>query len=305
MTGVQRVALDRLLPGDSPRLAGPDEMHSQTLAEVETSLPPIIVHAKTMRVIDGAHRVRAAIIRGETHVRARIFYGSPEDAYVEAVRTNVAHGKPLSRMEREVAAKRILASRPNWSDRAIADVCGVSARMIASLRRRASESGLHLNARVGRDGRVRPVDAAEGRRRAAEVLSETPDASLREIARQANISPATARDVKARMRNGIDPVAGRRKHLASVPEPADTVVVAVSEPDELRELREDTSLQSMASGMRCLQLFTERFLTPQEWRDIADELPISRTYVVGDLARLCAKSWNDFADALQARVRQD
>lgn len=279
-------------------------MHAQTLAEVETSLPPILVHASTMRVIDGAHRVRAAIINGETHVYARIFHGSPEEAFLEAVRTNVAHGKPLSRRERELAAKRILASRPNWSDRAIADVCGVSAGMIASLRRRATEGGLQLNARVGRDGRVRPVDASEGRRRVVEVLSKQPDASLREIARQADVSAATARDVKARLRDGTDPVARRRTHLASVPEPADPGSVPASEPDDhLRVLREDTSLQTMASGLRCLQLFTERFLTPQDWRDIAADLPISRAYVVGDLARSCAKSWSDFADALQARAR--
>jgi ParB-like chromosome segregation protein Spo0J len=279
-------------------------MHAQTLADVETCLPPILVHAKTMRVIDGAHRVRAAIINGETHVYARIFHGSPEEAFVEAVRTNVAHGKPLSRGEREVAAKRILASRPEWSDRAIADVCGVSAGMIASLRR-ASEGGPRLNARVGRDGRVRPVDASEGRRRAAEVLSKEPDASLREIARQADVSPATARDVKARLRDGVDPVARRRAHLAPVPEVPDPVTDVASDPeDHLAVLREDASLQAMASGLRCLELFTERFVTPRDWSDIAAELPLSRTYVVGDLARLCAKSWNDFADALLARTRQ-
>jgi ParB-like chromosome segregation protein Spo0J len=280
-------------------------MHARTLAETETPLPPIIVHAQTMRVIDGAHRLRAAVINGLTHVNARIFHGSDDEAFVEAVRNNGAHGKPLNRVEREAAARRILSSHPDWSDRAIADVCAVSARTIASLRQSASDAGLQLNARVGRDGRVRPVDASEGRRRAAEVLSKNPDASLRDIARQANISPATARDVKLRLRRGIDPVARRRTHLAPVPERPEPPVVTSGDPaDHLRVLLEDSSLATMASGMRCLQLFKERFVTSRDWNEISLELPLSRTYVVGDLARLCAKSWNDFADALFARSRQ-
>lgn len=301
--GVHRIPVAKLRPGDSPRLTGQDEDHSQSLAEIEGTLPPILVHAETMRVIDGSHRVRAAMIAGKTHVYARTFRGSEEDAFVEAVRTNVTHGKPLKRMEREAAAQRILASHPDWSDRAIADVCAVSARTVASLRRRASADGTQLNTRVGRDGRSRPVDASDGRRRAAAVLSRNPDASLREIARQANISPATARDVKARLRHGIDPLVRRRKHLSPVPERSDPPIVVDSDEreDHLRVLREDASLLSAASGLRCLQLFTDRYVTARDWSEIALELPLSRIYVVGDLARLCAKSWNDFADALHAR----
>jgi ParB-like chromosome segregation protein Spo0J len=301
--GVLRVPVAKLRPGDSPRMSGQDEDHSQTLAEVQGTLPPILVHAETMRVIDGSHRVRAAMIAGETHVYARTFCGSEADAFVEAVRTNVTHGKPLTRMEREAAVRRILATHPSWSDRAIADVCAVSARTVAGLRRRASADGVQLNARVGRDGRARPIDASEGRRRAAAVLSRNPDASLREIAREANISPATARDVKARLRRGIDPLERRRKHLTPVPERQDPPVVVESDrrDDHLRVLRDDSSLQSAVSGLRCMQLFNDRYITSQDWSEVASELPLSRIYVVGDLARMCAKSWNDFADALHAR----
>jgi hypothetical protein len=53
-----------------------------------------------------------------------------------------------------------------------------------------------LNTRLGRDGRRRPLRAAEGRRAAADILAREPDTSLREVARQAEISLGTASDVR-------------------------------------------------------------------------------------------------------------
>jgi hypothetical protein len=41
------------------------------------------------------------------------------------------------------------------------------------------------------DGKVRPLDPAEGRRRAEKLLTQQPEASLRDVARCAGISAAT------------------------------------------------------------------------------------------------------------------
>jgi hypothetical protein len=49
----------------SPRQGGENNEHARALAESEERLPPIVVHGPSMRVIDGIHRVRAAIIRGK------------------------------------------------------------------------------------------------------------------------------------------------------------------------------------------------------------------------------------------------
>jgi hypothetical protein len=54
---------------------------------------------------------------------------------------------------------------------------------------------------MGRDGRLRPVSADEGRRRVLKVIKERPDASLREIAQAAGVSVSTAHGVRCRIRD--------------------------------------------------------------------------------------------------------
>jgi hypothetical protein len=104
----------------SPRSAGESLEHIRTLADITADLPPIIVHRKSMRVIDGVHRLRAARLRGQPRIAVRFFDGNDNDAFVLAVRTNVAHGLPLSLADRKAAAAQIVASHPHWSDRMIA-----------------------------------------------------------------------------------------------------------------------------------------------------------------------------------------
>jgi hypothetical protein len=64
----ESVPILRLAPADSPRLLGEDAEHVRMLADAGTDLPPILVHRRTPRVIDGMHRLRAAHLRGDTHI---------------------------------------------------------------------------------------------------------------------------------------------------------------------------------------------------------------------------------------------
>jgi ParB-like chromosome segregation protein Spo0J len=307
----RRFAVDDIELGDSPRLGGVDPEHIRMLAEVDAALPPIIVHGPTLRLVDGAHRLKAAEIRGETHIDAHVIAGTPDEAFVEAVRANVTHGKPLSRPEREAAARRILAMFPGWSDRAIAVVCGVSASTIAGIRQRPTDRIAQLDNRIGRDGRVRPVDGSAGRQRAGELFAAHPELSVREVARRANISPTTASDVRERLRNGEDPVIRRKAPPApdrtAQPSP---LPPAVSEPTgvdggvrtRLHHLANDSALQSTEAGRRCVDLLVTRFFSESDWSDITGEVPRSRMYELAELARHCGQSWAEFAAALEARA---
>jgi hypothetical protein len=204
---VCQVPIRSLLPADSPRLTGEDADHVRRLEASEDQLPPILVHRPTMRVIDGMHRLRVAQQRNHEFIGVRFFEGSEQDAFVLAVRSNVVHGLPLTLNDREAAAERIITAYPSWSDRMIAIVAGLSAGTIRMLRRRiGAADGSDDGGRVGRDGRRRPLDPTAGRLAASRFVSEHPDASLREIARQAGISLATARDVRDRVRRGDDPL---------------------------------------------------------------------------------------------------
>ena len=193
-------------PADSPRLNGEDKAHIARLAETETPLPPILVDRRTMRVIDGMHRLMAASLQGRETIDVIFFDGNEADVFLRAVQENVAHGLPLSQADRRAAAERIIASHPHLSDRAIGHSAGLAAKTVAAIRKGSSEETPQSNARVGRDGRVRPLDSGTGRRRAAELLAQQPHASLRDVARAAGISPATVLDVRKRLERGESPV---------------------------------------------------------------------------------------------------
>ncbi|MEV0414683.1 ParB/RepB/Spo0J family partition protein [Streptomyces sp. NPDC050448] len=161
------VPVDSLLDSDSPRIDGEDGARIQMLARLESPLPPILVHRETMRVIDGMHRLRAVRLRGDDTIDVEFFEGGEVEAFTLAVWLNITHGLPLSKADRTAAAKRILRARPYWSDRRIAANAGLAAGTVASIRRRSTGQNEQLNARVGRDGRVRPLLATEGRPDAA------------------------------------------------------------------------------------------------------------------------------------------
>jgi len=206
LSAVVAVPVLSLRPADSPRLNGEDKAHIARLAETETPLPPILVDRRTMRVIDGMHRLMAASVQGRETIDVRFFVGSEADIFLRAVEENVTHGLPLSQADRRAAAERIIATHPHMSDRAIGHTVGLAAKTVATIRKSSGEDLPQSTMRVGRDGRVRPLDSGVGRRRAAELLAQRPEASLRDVARAAGISPATALDVRKRLKRGESPV---------------------------------------------------------------------------------------------------
>lgn len=210
-TSVQVLPIDAVLPSDSPRLRGENAEHVKVLAQASAPLPPIVVHQSTMRVIDGMHRLRAAELRGAAEIAVHFFDGDEQAAFVLAVESNISHGLPLTLADRIAAAERILTPSPQWSDRAVAAKTGLAAGTVAGIRQRLPAASDQPSARVGKDGRVRPLNNAAGRRLASALMAERPDATLREIARDAGISAATALDVRARLGRGEDPVPRRQR----------------------------------------------------------------------------------------------
>ena len=203
---VVSVPVDSLVPGFHLRTAGTDAAHVRMLAEAAGSvqLPPILAQKSGMRIIDGMHRVGAAKLRGERAIRARIVDCSDENALVLAVKSNTLHGLPLTRADRISSAKRILGEHPDWSDRKVAGIAGLSGKSIASLRNSSVGNAQFADKRLGRDGKRRPVVAAEGRLRAAEYVRAHPEASLRQIASETEVSVGTAHDVRQKILHGVD-----------------------------------------------------------------------------------------------------
>ncbi|MER5950774.1 nuclease [Streptomyces sp. NPDC001904] len=201
------VPLSALSPGVSLRQGGTDAAHIQLLADAAgaADLPPILVQVDGCRIIDGLHRTEAARLRGDASIRARFVDCSNAEALVIAMKANGSHGLPLCRADRLAGAQRVLGSHPDWSDRAIAGITGLSAKTVAALRERSGLAAPGDGKRIGQDGRRRPVDAGEGRRRAAEYITAHPGAPLRQVARETDVSLGTVHDVSARLRRGEAP----------------------------------------------------------------------------------------------------
>jgi ParB-like chromosome segregation protein Spo0J len=293
----------------SPRLAGADPDHLEALIAAEQDLPPIVVHRPTMRVVDGAHRVRAAQRRGEATIRGRYYDGTEEEAFVLSVWLNVTHGLPLSLADRKRAAERIATSHPQWSDRRIAVVTGISAGTVAEIRRRsgATQPG---GSRVGQDGRARPLDPSAGRRLAGQLMTENPRLSLRQVAKAAAISPETVRDVRNRLLSGEEVVPARRGRAVEVPATARTghgralnLIPPSARPDRpvtdrtavVGRLTGDPSLRYTETGRNLLRLLSLHAHWTKEWDTIVENVPPHCTDAVADLAREFSDMWADFA----------
>ena len=320
-TEVVTVPVLSLRPADSPRLNGEDKGHILRLAEMDTPLPPILVDKRTMRVIDGMHRLMAASLQGRETIDVVFFDGSDADMFLRAVQENVTHGLPLSHADRRAAAERIIASHPNMSDRAISQVAGLAAKTVATIRKRSSDNAPQSTGRVGIDGKVRPLDFMEGRRRAAELLTQQPDASLRDVARCAGISPATALDVRKRLERGEVAVPGSpqapggavasgqgAKGATPVPDsgtqPAPRSSPASQMPaDAVEKLLRDPSLRNNEKGKGMLRLLHVNAVGAGQLPEVAAALPPHCVSTVVQLARQYARMWHEFATELDGRAR--
>jgi hypothetical protein len=280
---------------------------------------PIVVHADSMRVIDGVHRVRAAYMRGDRHVLARMVWCSDVDAFALAVRLNTRHGLQLARADRIAALGRILASFPNWSDRRIAAFVGLSTATVSERRKRSTAQTLQPNARVGRDGRLRPVNAVEGRLRASQIISKRPDASLREVAREAGIAVSTAQDVRRRMCAGEDPLtprmaagersaapnAGQQPPITRMHDAAGGQPRRLSGDDlasAVERLRKDPSVRLTETGRGLLRILEVERAALAATAQSLDALPGHCVATVAAIVHSYARAWADLADRLDPEL---
>lgn len=300
---IQILSLDALVPARSPRLDGHDPDHVRVLAQVQAPLPPILVHRETMRIIDGTHRVAAAKLRGDLTIRARLFDGDDREAFALAVRSNIAHGLPLTYADRVAAAAEIVHSYPNWSDRAVAATAGLSAVTVAGIRRTTSPEDRAEAKRTGLDGRLRPVDPSAGRERVRQMIRQSPNASLRQLAKEAGVSPNTVRRVRQQIEQSEAPLEPVREEPAAWPErgpssdlPKPTVDTA------LRWLSQDPSVRLTESGRLAVRWFFSRAVRPGEWESVIDGLPPHTAFILAKVARQCASSWDELASNLAARA---
>lgn len=303
---VVKVHIGQLRIAESPRLNGVDPDHARALAEVDDTLPPIIVHHPTMRVIDGMHRLEAARMNERLEIDVRFFHGDWADAFRLAVRANAAHGLPLTRNDRKAAAARILQDQPQLSDRSVAHTTGLAAKTVARIRR---QSGGEADRRIGRDGRARPLSTADGRRIALLAISARPEASLRQIAQEAGISVGTVRAVRACIDAGEDPVLIYRRSLGPASSNGNGGSAAHGDPNlvdvdaVIAGLRRDPSLRYTERGRVLLRCLGGHVMMVMQLQNAIDGVPPHCAALVAKVVRGCADELSSIAAALDQRGR--
>jgi ParB-like chromosome segregation protein Spo0J len=275
---------------------GIDGSHVQALAELGGRWQPILVWGPENLVVDGQHRVAAARKLGFSSIRARTIAGSEIEAIAESIRLNVFHGLPLTLRDRVRAAERLSARVPEWSDRRIAAVCGISAPTVAKVRR--AESGSSSDERVGLDGKRRPAKAGVVRQRVLEALQANPAGSLRAIAAVANTSPETVRLVRKTMSLVSD-------HVSPIRAEAGAASVQLQEPNQVDGVdrtawRNDHALTTCANAEDLLE-WLESGAAVYDWPAYTGSVPLSRIYEIADEAQRRSAEWGKFARALQVR----
>jgi ParB-like chromosome segregation protein Spo0J len=290
----------------SPRLDGLNEDHVRSLAEVYDELPPITVQRGTMTVIDGAHRVMAGKLAGKDSIIASYFDGSSQEAFQFSVKVNISHGLPLTLADRRAAAQQILLAHRELSDRAIGATTGLAAKTVASIRTGLDVEPTHV--RIGRDGRARPLDITEARLIAGDAVAARPELTLREIASVAGISIGTARDVRARVLAGQDPVpAPRQRNQDSVatralPKARREATNESTQLDQqalLQNLMNDPSLRYTESGRALIRWLAPRLVRHNEWRSMLAHISPHSALLVSKIARECARVWHECATQLE------
>lgn len=305
-----RVLISRLDLGFTVRSQPLNAERVQILAEAVEDLPPIVVHERSGQVIDGVHRVRAALSRGEEYISAILYDGSPEDAFVLAVRLNTSHGLPLSRAERNSAADRILRTHAHYSNRIIARIVGLSEATIRKRRSYVESAEFRSRGRIGQDGRIRPVVGADGRIRVRQLLAERPAASAREIARLASVSTNTVLDVRRRLASGMDAVLGSenvggkggdaRAQLPVVSLPA-SIDLGLLFEKTFPGLMVDPSIRHSDHGRFVLRSMRANWEVLNLGVEAIEAIPDRWSVPVARMARLYAEFWKNLAGNLESR----
>jgi len=266
------VELATLKTGLSPRSRPLDHAYVATLLEVLDNLPPILVHLDSRTVVDGAHRVAAHQAAGRHTIAVQWLHCSWDEAFAAGVRANVMHGLPLTLAERRSAARTLLTTLHDRSDRWIGDVCGLSHSTIAKLRAKRDDDYVAepASARVGRDGRTRrPPRRAESK--GVDVVHDAAGNSTAPTP-----SPPSADAAHRDQRRGA------AEDLRSV---------------DLATLQSTAELASFARWLAVSDI------RDADWEIAARQIPLGRVYEVADDARRRAEAWARLASTLEQRAR--
>lgn len=122
-----------------------EELNQETVAEYAeaykagASFPPVIVFFDGVDrwLADGFHRYFGAKAAGVAQIYEEVIPGTKREAVLYSLKANATHGLKRSNADKRKAVQTLLADPEwaAWSDRKIAEVCGVGAPFVGDVRR--------------------------------------------------------------------------------------------------------------------------------------------------------------------------
>ncbi len=168
--------------------------------------PPVIVFFDGVDrwLADGFHRYHGARLAGLTKIYEDITPGSRRDAVLYSLKANATHGLKRTHADKRKAVETLLkdAEWAAWSDRKIAEVCGVGNQLVGEVRRAicVNHTDTPATRTVERNGKTYQQNTAKIGRTTATAPA---DASYTPAAPPAPDAPGTAVDMDDS--RGIDP----------------------------------------------------------------------------------------------------
>lgn len=163
----KKIRIDEIeLEGCQSR-AGTCEATVAEYAELWTAgaeFPPVILFSDGSKYYcgDGHHRILGADKALMETIDAHVSKGGKSDALWYSTSANAIHGKRRTNADKRNAVKIALKLKPEMSDRALADHCGVGHPLVAEVRRQVEESSTSKSPgkRAGKDGKSYPAKPA-------------------------------------------------------------------------------------------------------------------------------------------------
>lgn len=140
---------------------------------------PAVVVFKDSKAVhwlaDGFTRCAAlASIDSTASIKVEIREGSRKDALAYSASANASHGLRRTNADKRRAVDLLIAAFPKWSNRRIAQACGVGHQLVGNVRPEVDESS--IQEREGADGKVQRV-------RTVKVPAEPADALEKPLAK--------------------------------------------------------------------------------------------------------------------------
>lgn len=169
-----------------PRAKGLDEQHVRDLMEAyrqgkEIESPRVFrVERRGLILTQGFHRIEALKQLGKKKVLVEVRVGTEVHAILDAAGSNNTHGLKRTNEDKRRAVGMVLEIYPDWSNRAIAEMAGVSGAFVDGIRPTQLPT-VGSSKRLGRDGKERALPKPKAEPQPVKQLTTTDNAKSTEV----------------------------------------------------------------------------------------------------------------------------